>query len=79
MFINNESPDNSGLLIQADQLVIDVLKLMISTDEYELPIYDAQACVGSITFEDIIKFLTRTDEAPLLYHKLNYEMRVLIA
>jgi hypothetical protein len=79
MYINDEKPDGSENLVQADQLVIDVLKLMISSDEYVVLIYDAQACVGSISFEDIIKFLTREDEAPLLYHKLNYEMRSLIA
>jgi predicted transcriptional regulator len=79
MYINSETPGRLGSLVQTDQLVIDVLKLMISTNEYQILIYDAKACVGSITLEEIIKFLSRADEAPLLYHKLNYEMRALIA
>jgi hypothetical protein len=70
--------ESAGCPLQADQLVIDVLKLMIKTDEYTWSVYDSQDCLGSITFEDIIKFLTRSNEAPLLYHKLNYEMRALM-
>jgi CBS domain-containing protein len=79
MEINSKTHNGFRSLVQTDQLVIDVLKLMISTDEYVVLVYDATLCVGEITFEDIIKFLTRADEAPLLYHKLNYEMRALIA
>jgi hypothetical protein len=74
----NNNPDNCSAIVQADQLVINVLKLMISRDEYELFIYDAKLYLGSITFEDIIKFLTRADEDALLYHKMNYEMRALL-
>jgi predicted transcriptional regulator len=64
--------------VNADQLVIDVLKLMFSKDQYKVPVYDAGYCLGFISFAEIVEFLARAGESALLYHKLNYEMLILL-
>jgi predicted transcriptional regulator len=79
MKTNSSTAAPAPCAVNADQLVIDVLKFMISKDQYKVPVYDKQDCLGLISFEDIIKFLTRANESALLYHKMNYEMRALLS
>jgi predicted transcriptional regulator len=75
----DSSSDAAPCAVNADQLIIDVLKIMISKDQYKLPVYDAGYCMGFISFADIMEFLARADESALLYHKMNYEMRALLS
>jgi predicted transcriptional regulator len=78
METDSTSSEFAPCAVNADQLVIDVLKLMFSKDQYKLPVYDAGYCMGFISFADILEFLSRAGEGALLYHKMNYEMRILM-
>lgn len=66
---------HSGHLIEidAEELVINTMELMMRHREFELPVYMKGSCVGLVFFQDLIVFLAHDlDKADIFVHKLNY-------
>src|SRR3954470_13669128 len=59
--------------IDAGQSVITTLEIMLTSKEFELPVFEFGVCIGEVYFKDLILFLAHnTGKADLFTHKLNY-------
>ncbi|WP_285055537.1 CBS domain-containing protein [Pedobacter ginsengisoli] len=67
--------------IDSEQMVMSALEVMITTKEFELPVFESGKCIGVVYFKDLVLFLAQgIEDADLFVHKLNYtvESAVLI-
>jgi len=64
---------DKDIKIDAGQSVITTLEIMLTSKEFELPVFEFGVCIGEVYFKDLILFLAHNlEKADLFTHKLNY-------
>ncbi|WP_276088894.1 hypothetical protein [Pedobacter sp. JY14-1] len=59
--------------LQADQMVITALELMLRERAFTLAVFDGGRCVGEVYFKDLVQFLARDmGGTELFMHRLHY-------
>jgi predicted transcriptional regulator len=64
--------------LHADQLIIEVMRVMYTWGQDKVPVYKDDILLGTVSSSEILKFLNNEDEKNLYYHKLNYTMESLL-
>jgi len=63
------------ITINPEQLVMEVIEVMLQSEQYKLPLYRNGSLEGIVHFKDLIGFLVEDREGHnLLLHKLNFTL-----
>lgn len=63
------------IMVNQEQLVMEVIEIMLQSEQYTLPLYRNGLCDGTVEFKDLIRFLVEDkDGHNLLLHKFNFTL-----
>lgn len=71
--------DKPPVRIHYEQMLMEAMTIMSKTGAQTLCIYDDHLCLGTISRDEIIKFLNQDGEDNLSTHKLCFTMETLLA
>jgi len=64
--------------IDTDQLLLEVIEVMLKQDKYVFTVSENRCYLRSITFAEIIGFLTEDSHRELLFHKFNFTVNSML-
>lgn len=63
------------ITVNPEQLVMEVIEIMLQSEQYALPLYRNGSFEGIVQFKELIRFLVEDkDGHNLLFHKFNFTL-----